>query len=257
MMFMKSELEKKFRKANLPVQVFGDVRHTGFPVSNDDIFQMTIREVDGEEMFILYTGKGNEVDILDVDDKERQLILKLREPEREFSRKEWKKGKYHEVIDTTPSETRKYLIGHDEISLFMCELPSLESNTVKEAHEELKPRRVKRLKKVNIKRQGEWFFVPLTKSEKAILRRGMITRDKEIEGSGGKPHVASEIIKIRNVSAGYTTTYESLSHQFVRGMITHPDHFPLELKKWHRVYRNMERQRRGSNGIRIMHGWID
>lgn len=255
---MKAELESKFKQATLPVQVFDNVKDAGFSVLNENIFQMSIRKVNDVETFILYTGKGNDVSIINVNKEERQVILELTEPEREFTRKVWgKKGKYVDVIDTTPSETRKYLIGHDEVSLFMCELPSLDSNTVKEAHEELKPRRVKRLKRVNTKRQGEWFFVPITKSEKLILNRGRIQFDKEIEGSGGKPHVASQIVKIKNVSVGHRSTFERLSHQFVRGMITHPDHFPLELKKWHRVYRNMEVQRRIRGGNLIIHGWID
>ncbi|MFW9875898.1 MAG: hypothetical protein ACFFG0_22580 [Candidatus Thorarchaeota archaeon] len=258
---MNLELEKKFSQANLPVQIFDNPKdagfNRGFGSNNTDIFQMSIREIDGIEYFILCTGKSNEVNIIDVNKEERQVILELLEPEREFTRYEWIKGKRHEIIDTTPPELRKYLIGHDEISLFMCELPSTESNTVKEAHEELKPRRVKKLKRANIKRQGEWFFVPISKSEKAILHRGMIIYNKQIEGSAGKPHMASEIVYIRNRSEARLSTIERLSHQFVRGSITHPDHFPLELRKWHRVYRNLEVQRRGSNGISIIHGWID
>ncbi|MFX0033072.1 MAG: hypothetical protein ACFE9P_10435, partial [Candidatus Hermodarchaeota archaeon] len=168
------DLKKWFKKARL----FLKLEREPF-VSNQDIFQMAIAvrgKKNRRQYFRIYPGdEDNDVRVIDVDAERQQLILLVSEPSREFQTFEFNEetGFYDkEVTRRTSSLTRKYLVGMDETHLFISELPQEGAiNKVKEAHKVLKPEYIIMSEKDNqrIRRQGEWFFVPVTEKELKLI----------------------------------------------------------------------------------------
>jgi hypothetical protein len=95
------------------------------------------------------------------------------------------------------------------------------------------------------KRQGEWFFVPITGAEDRLIEENSsdIQHVKAIPSDSRNQHVAEEIITIEKET-------------FVRGKITHVDHQTLVLKNWCRVERNTEHRSGPVNGFSRI-GWFD
>nr|MDO8084385.1 hypothetical protein [Candidatus Sigynarchaeum springense]MDO8118360.1 hypothetical protein [Candidatus Sigynarchaeota archaeon] len=192
-----------------------------------------------------------DVHVIDTDKKLRQVVMFVREPERVFSIRVWSREKQRFVTQsrTTPGFTRVLLAGMDQSHLFIAELPrgGKPANTVKDAHRVLKPDLVhQRARETSrIKRQGEWFFIPVTPEEMAKIdeHRQNVVRKAGIGGrAGSHAHVAEELLEIDDMT-------------FVRGSIRHPDHRPMELNGWFRVARNAEGRSSwiGSTGVR----WFD
>jgi hypothetical protein len=234
--------------------------------SNKNVFQMTIRGGQGgtREFFGIYCGNPhNEVRVLDTDSKFKQVLLHIKEPRRVFTVKVQKvvsgRGRHRrfEMVDerreTSPT-LRKYLMGLDETHYFIAQVPLLGPlNTVKEAHEILRPPQVAYRGKLqeSAKRQGEWFFVPATVKENRELRERaktewMIARNARIEEGTGRPHIADEMQHM---------TIKKIRVFFVRGKIKHPDHKTLVLDTWHRVYANRELREISRNAS--VWGWVD
>jgi hypothetical protein len=242
-------LTKYFAKANLPVTVSSHPIRRGLTSGAEQIFQMTIDQ-GRPESFRIYCGRGNDVQVVDVDKNRRQILLQVKENKRTFTELVWDAQLRKRVERTreTPSVLRRYLMGMDETHLFIAELPNGQGkvNTVDDAHAILKPYEVKDRKKkrkgTKVLRQGEWFFVEATPSElEEINKNPLLIESKQsiARGGGGKPHVADYRIQIgENV--------------FVRGKIRHDDHKTRELNGWFRVFRNTER----GASVRVT-GWID
>jgi hypothetical protein len=117
------------------------------------------------------------------------------------------------------------------------------------------------------KRQGEWFFVPVTDVEKlAAIAKLPILHGEELRRGrrAGKPHLTSELVRFggrRVVLVGGreygVAEYEKLvqagtrplgradymtadAEVYVRGRVRHSDHETLVLHGWHRVFVNGE-----------------
>ena len=172
------------------------------------------------------------VSVLDINTTLKQLVLYMREPVRQIrvNRSRWdpilkKTYRWDETFTTPGSST--FLIGEDEDHPFICMLPEL-AWTVEQAHECLKPDEVKKLKKDEYVRQGEWFFVPT----KIKFHHRKATRKTGIIKGRGRPHQVSEYINIWD--------YEN-KQEFIRGNVNHPDHRTLKFSNWARVYGNKEK----------------
>ena len=188
------------------------------------------------EFILLHHGSRVEVSALAVDRHLRQLVLGVNEPETKLVTLEWNEGlrKSIPVQHVVPASSRRFLIGMDERHLFVCPLQQ-KASSVHEAHQKLMPPAVQRALRLGPKRQGEWFFVPVQNSEvleKITAEVALMgaTRRRGIGGEsrGRRAHVADEQLRL-----GEDT--------FVRGRVRHPDHHVLELRGWHRLYRNTER----------------
>ena len=216
------------------------------------------------------SGSEAQVAVLDVQPKDRHLLLLVREN----------------------GEKHKYLCGHDERHWFVAGIPETAPvGTVRQAKEALKPPEVQnaqarqglksrarsRRKNAAYVRQGEWFFLPVprfTVKEKEVLRNEPLTR-----GNGGKPHWAEFCYR-----TGGETVYVCSQHPngvteaqykgilannprakswrwqtmrrnmavYVRGRIRHPDHRTIVLHQWHRVQMNTEGQSRAMRNVAFL-----
>jgi hypothetical protein len=239
------DLKKWFAKAKLLLKL---ERRPPTWVGNSDIFQLSIATKGSKnkrEIFRLFPGdEENEVRVVDVDPEKQQLILLVNEPSREFVTEEWNSTtkRMEKIKHRTPNFTRRYLLGMDEAHLFIAELPQEGAiNKVKEAHEILKPEYViKSEKETNrIKRQGEWFFIPVTTKEQNLIEENENSIKKKQPIGGANPHIADQLIRIDD-------------EIYVKGKIKHVEHRTLKLNGWFRVLRNTEVTSR----TRVF-GWID
>jgi hypothetical protein len=215
--------------------------------SNADIFQMDIRRRQPRdahsEYFLLWPGHTDNLAVVQgLDEDERQLVMMVREPEREF----WvpvRQGKKTVMVRrTTPGNKRHFLAGRDERQLFMCRLPRA-CTTVRQAHDALRAPEVKDSRSAVERsvRQGEWFFLVPGDAEIAHLENSIAghrswVRRKVSIGSiiprAGKPHVADELV-VHIGEAGDSRVY-------VRGAVRHADHKSLWFDHWRQVVRNRE-----------------
>lgn len=143
------------------------------------------------------------------------------------------------VTSKTSGLKEKYLCGMDERHLFIAKIPN-NVTTVVQAHGSLKSdgadllskRKTKSKFKTKVVRQGEWFFLPVSiesirEMETMIKKNQIVIQKKVAIGSGGKPHVADELVR----NGTFT---------FIRGKIRHSDHKTVEFMTWMRVERNKE-----------------
>jgi len=190
---MRKNLVKSFEKAGLRLELLKEPIRTGTGMA--DIVQLDVgRDLRGSgrtEWFRLWPGhKDNVIQVRDADKKNKQLVLLVNEPEREFEdripiRKSWRKGggteptrdqvkaqlrgrerilhrtkKEWVIIRRTDGNTRYFLMGVDERQLFIAQLAE-PCTTVDQAHRSL-GRTVLTAdgtrKGSALDRQGEWFF---------------------------------------------------------------------------------------------------
>jgi len=269
-----AHLVERFAEAGLELQLADS------PIANgrgaEHIFQMDIRRKRARdphsEYFVGWMGKRDNLAVIQgVDRRERQLVLMVHEPKREFlvavprgimretcgdpamvatragvSVKDIRvRGDQAWVVRATPARKRHFLAGCDERQLFMCRLPRA-CTTVRQAHEALRVPMANHERSAidRAVRQGEWFFVVLSDRELADLagvtvQSAMVRRKVSIGRfipRAGKPHVADELIAIAPPSAegrDEPTVY-------VRGSVRHVDHRTIHFAQWRRVFRNRE-----------------
>lgn len=251
------DLELWFSKAGLPLKVEKKpLSSISFSVNNQDVFQMSI-DTKGKkrkkEYFRIFPGhSNNDVRVIDTDSGKQQVILLVKEPEREYTVRNWDRTKRDWVYEKqkTPGFLRKYLMGMDECHLFIAELPrNLDPiNKIKDAHKALKPNDVIEKEKdtSRIKRQGEWFFIPATKDELKDINENLnlIERKRplgENEWRSRNSHIADLLLTIR---AG----------QFVKGKISHIEHKTLKLHGWFKVVKNNEARTSFISGRAVFNG---
>jgi hypothetical protein len=125
------------------------------------------------------------------------------------------------------------LVGVDETAHFICALPK-KVKSVKAAHEALRPKGVPR----NALRQGEWFFVPVTKKERKAIEEHIL-KDPYRVGRGSlesfSSHEASAIVfldrnKKNEVRYVNISVYDARPNR----------HKAILLNDWHKIVRNNE-----------------
>ena len=228
------------------------------------------------EFFDIQAADDADVEVLDVQPRDRHLLLMVRRPNQRPG---------------LPDIKDKLLCGHDERHWFVAGVPEKAPvSSVVTAKEALKPdlvrsreqgKRGKRSKRLRRKtdvfiRQGEWFFIPapdVRVNEKLILPHEPIRR------GGGKPHMCEQLYR-----DGGTTVYVCSRHPngltgdeyrkllkanpaaakwgwrtmarnpvvYVRGKVTHPDHATIRLDGWHRVEMNTENRSRAMASVAFL-----
>lgn len=223
-------------------------------------FALDVRRDREGEYFLVSKLAGVSVEVLEVQPRDRHLVLLARVPE--------SSGR------VTKS---RFLLGHDERHWFVAAIPEQSPvSTVAAAKQALKPEKVvleeqsvrrklrhRRINKVRV-RQGEWFFVPAQRGQVDPVR---IFKNEPLRRGGGKPHVCQELYRDggvlvyvnRQYPNGLTQAeFSALSdkartqpgwsrmvrdaHVFVRGTVRHPDHKTIFLGGWHEVFMNTETQ---------------
>ena len=258
-------LAKKFTRMGARVKVTEATRRRG---TTRRLVALDVQNDRSGEYFEIFQPPGSdaEVQVLDVQPKDRHLLLMVREGE----------------------EKQKFLCGHDERHWFVAAIPeSAPVGTVGQAKEALKPldvRRAQARKKVRGKarhrrknaayvRQGEWFFVPVPGM---ALDESLVLHNEPLVRGGGKPHIAEFCYR-----TGGETVYVCTRHPngvtaaeygrilsanpsaekwgwsvmrrnpgvYVRGRIRHADHRTITLHGWHRVLMNTETQSRAMRNV--------
>jgi hypothetical protein len=268
---MITALKERFEAAGLPLRIAPPPLVRGARARGDpDAMVMDIRPRPGAtpsgEVVLLWPGEAR-LEVPAIDRRLRQLVLHVEEEERTIHLS----GRPSRWGDLrVPARGRSLLVGMDECRLFMARLPR-RGSSVTDAHEALATRDVRALRHggATVARQGEYFLIPATHAEiQAIaesLRLGDIPRPGPLAPQrGGKrvtrrgrPHRATETLWV--ASPRGQSTPGVVSHQFVRGVVSHPDHHPLRLRQWARPEVNMEVQtffNRARHGVRDV-PWVD
>lgn len=164
-----------------------------------------------------------------------------------------------DVTAKIPASEQFFLIGYDEISQFICQLPE-QALSVSQAHDILRPEGVPK----NAKRQGEFFFVPAepeviekirkaeARSQKTGLSDGASWYGLELDSS----HEAQRLLGLSSTgtrlfnpthhwthSRSSNMTVPAASTAYAKGQIRDRrkgHHETVMLDDWHRVIRNRE-----------------
>ena len=220
------------------------------------------------EFFDIQADDDADVEVLDVQPKDRHLLLMVRQP-----------ASRHGLPDTKD----KFLCGHDERHWFVAGVPERAAvSSVITAKEALKPdfvrnlesgtkgkrRKRHRRKTDTFVRQGEWFFVsaPGVEADEAL-----VLRNEPLRRGRGKPHLCDLLYRVGGTTVYVCRQYpnglteqekKNLLNQnptaskwnwqvmqrdptvFVRGSVSHSDHATIHLDGWHRVAMNTENQSR-------------
>lgn len=250
--------------------------------TNRAIFQMDVYRSArfGEYIRIWPGAPNNEIEVIDINRRFRQLVLRVKEARRRFTQevannldisqrdvedrvraeggKILREDRRSWLLELwTPSEERHMLCGKDDLHLFLAQVP--DAFTVTQAHQLLKPWRVHEAEiryPGGVLRQGEWFFLPVAPEEGRELIRYIQGRPKRIKrlqsiGPGGRPHIAEELVRMDGRVRRGRREFRRLA-VYARGSIQHRDHRPLHLKEWRRVIRNLE-----PVPDPLRQGWID
>jgi hypothetical protein len=225
------------------------------------------RDKEGE-IFDIVLPEGTAAEVVNVDPKDRHLLLLLR----------------------SGGIKSKFLCGHDERHWFVAAIPESAPNVtdVRKAKlalqppavrarlskEKVKPKNTLRRRNEAYKRQGEWFFVPIDGEppffdEKLLLRNEPLLRS----GRASKPHMMEFCFR-----SGGTTVIRAGSKVFsegewnrmsreaqrrfpsatrmtrdmevwAKGRISHGDHATIVLDGWHRVEMNEEQRARAMSHV--------
>eukprot|EP00182_Erythrolobus_australicus_P006292 CAMPEP_0185831372 /NCGR_PEP_ID=MMETSP1353-20130828/1452_1 /TAXON_ID=1077150 /ORGANISM="Erythrolobus australicus, Strain CCMP3124" /LENGTH=264 /DNA_ID=CAMNT_0028529425 /DNA_START=86 /DNA_END=880 /DNA_ORIENTATION=- len=254
-------LRDGFDDAQLPVKVCATAQDfSKHLVDSGGAFLMDIdksRKSRGKnernEVFKVFMGhEDNGIELLDTDRALRQAVLRVHEPEHAIRVQQnvWshaeRKFKVVETTHTTIESQRWFLLGMDEMHLFVAQLDR-PASTVAQARANLRPKSLRNRNAATFKRQGEWFLTPVDRSTAARLDALDPRSIKHNVGLGtthsgltGRPHVVSSLAVLDNV-------------EYALGDVCHPDHKTKTLSQWHRVAKNTETAAPSIKGLR----WVD
>lgn len=278
-----SLVDEKFEKMGARIKL-GRMTPNRF---NSNPVDVNIREDKKGQYYTINVADGVDLSILDLDPKDRHLVLMAKIPGEQKHQ---------------PPEKVKFLCGHDEREWFSCQLANRSVTTVSDAKLALQPKEVRKAQKgmkkkerlkrhtSNTHRQGEWFFIPfdLKEPDEELIHH----KEPLMVGNaraGSKPHIAQfayrrggERVNVVNGSRwpvvplsqedqdrlgnGLTDDEKRIfilrypdtkkwawtpmvrdPELFVKGTIRHPDHATLELQDWHQVFMNVEERGRFSS----------
>lgn len=255
-----TQIKTKFERLGARAKIRPLVQNRWQPKSGRVVID--VRHDRHGEFFDIQADQDADVEVLDVQPRDRHLLLMVRRANQ----------RPHQ-----PDIKDKLLCGHDERHWFVAGVPE-QASTVVTAKEALKPELVrdreqgtkgKRSKRLRRKtdvfiRQGEWFFIPAPDVQ---VDQNLILSNEPIRRGGGKPHMCEQLYR-----DGGTTVYVCDQHPngltsaqyrkllkrnpdaakwnwqimsrnpvaFVRGKVTHPDHATVRLDGWHQVVGNTE-----------------
>lgn len=163
----------------------------------------------------------------------------------------------YSVEITAPASSNSFLMGIDETSHFISQLPSHPS-TVRVAHQVLRPTSVPK----NALRQGEWFFIPATPEEVEAIVKAYAEPMYNIRSRGAIRQVSEATLRQMGfhryprsrVNPTFTMLEGGSSHRVAQGIRIGEDRFatglvydtregrhePLTLNGWYKVVRNTE-----------------
>ena len=245
--------------------------------SGPDRFSLDIGRDRRGEHFLLTVPTALEksiwVDLLQLNAKQRHLLMLVKSPADQGG---------------APNKDR-FLCGHDEREWFVAAVPDAVS-TISDAMESLKPEAVQaaqaragldgkqrqRRRNRAFKRQGEWFFIPVTDE---LIHETSVLKNEPISRSGGKPHWVQFLSReggtrvyvcSRHTNGLTEKNYRQLIQRepkakgwgwnvrvanprvFAKGEIRHPDHKTVVLHGWHEVLMNREDKSRAMSNVAFL-----
>jgi hypothetical protein len=265
-----TNLLKKFARIGARVKVAD--RPTRRFRATAGVLSLDIQADRNGEFFEVFSPEGTdrEIAVLDVQPADRHLLLMVREG----------------------GDKQKFLCGHDERHWFVAAVPEAAPvGTVRQAKEALKPAEVHvaqgrqglraeardRRKDAAYRRQGEWFFLPVSGfavDDALVLRNEPLRR-----GNGGKPHWVEFCYRTGgetvHVCSRYPNGVTPSQHEkilannpkakgwgwqvmrrnpgvYVRGSVRHADHKTIVLHGWHQVLMNTEGQSRAMRNVAFL-----
>lgn len=228
------------------------------------------------EFFDLRAVDLDDVAVLDIQPKDRHLLLMVRQPPERPGQ---------------PETKDKFLCGHDERHWFVAGVPENASvSTVITAKEALKPdlvrhiERGKRGKRTKLHRrkteafirQGEWFFIP---SPGIHPKPALVLKNEPLRRGRGKPHMCEFLYRTGGTTVyvcpqfpngltdaerkglfrmnplAKTFRWQVMQREpsvFVLGRVSHADHATITLREWHRVAVNTENQSRAMTFVAFL-----
>jgi hypothetical protein len=248
--------------------------------SNPRPFSIDIGRDEEGEFFSLQVKKEVEMMIMDVQKKDRHLLLLVKDPNGNQG--------FSQASDPRRTATSRFLCGHDERHWFTCAVPG-GASTVVQAKQNLKPtelqnieqkeglkanRAHKRHRKLEsgrkVHRQGEFMFIPEPYFQPPVDSLTVIHRNEPMSRGRGQSHFAEFLYRSggtrvyvssfndKSRTVGLTEkefkalsrhdqhrpgwqTRQSNAQVWVKGKIRHHEHRTLDLGTiWHRVVVNTE-----------------
>lgn len=267
-------LKKKFEKLGARAKIRPLTRNFRRPVAGPLVID--IGQDRRGEFFDIQVDDAVDVEVLDVQPKDRHLLLMVRQSAD-------RRG--------LPDIKDKFLCGHDERHWFVAGVPERAAvSSVVTAKEALKPDVVRNLesgkkgrrkkrhrrKTETFVRQGEWFFIPALG---VVANESMVLHNEPLRRGRGKPHRCQYLYRVGGTTVyvcgqypnGLTgEEYKTLLKQdpssskwnwqtmqrdptvFVRGAVSHTDHATIQLGCWHRVAMNTENQSRAMASVAFL-----
>lgn len=282
-------LQRGFHKANLRLEILDTPPRKG----GENIIQIDIAQSSGnsnrKQWFTVYLGDENaNISVLDTDGKKHQLLLFVHEGGNPYEVHVPTKNPGGFVLDQdqfqgeakivrressnivvevqAPATKRHFLLGQDDRDLFIAQLTRGVSR-LDDAYKSLSSRVEFPGGKAHAPRQGEWFFVEIKREQsqaiddyikkdpRAILHKGVSIASHFRGRSGGKPHVADELIVYRPGAEMLPDTRipRAQSNVYIRGKIKHADHPTRNYRYWRRVVENNE----GATRVGSLTGYVD
>lgn len=229
--------------------------------SND--YAVDIRKDRRGEFFELRVPESSiallDASVLQIDKHDRHLLLFIR---------------------SSKEKAARFLCGHDERERFVAAVPGGASSVV-QAKEALKPSAVRsrqsqlevptrlrnRRKNAAFRRQGEWFFVPVSMWQRDPINEKFVVYNEPLRRGAGKAHIVEQLYRVAGESVYVCSRHpndmtEMSYHRllrghpsaanwgwqvqrrnprvYARGRIRHQDHATITLPDWHRVIMNTE-----------------
>lgn len=181
----------------------------------------------------------NKINILEKGPKEK-IVRKVKKYNSKTQENEWIDETVHFTGASLFSIQNKYFlfdidrreVKHKVFNPFLVELPK-KVTTIKEAYRSLKPEEVWEAESEfkDVKRQGEWFFIPVDYNGPADA-----SRPEEVKWQGP---IRRMILRAGQNRPNYATEGVE-SKMYVKGEITHSgrEHADLLLKTWHKAVPN-------------------
>ena len=307
---MHDSLVRRFADAGLTLvlsksSIIGGLRGGAGSIVQIDI-QRSVNGSRRHEWFRIFPGAdNNRIEVVGTDKRLGQVVLLVHEGAREFTegvslwslkgvdltQPGWKAAvaskvgvRVSDILGTpkaplvrrrTSSEKRHFLMGVDERQLFIAQLRK-GCSTVREAHASLKRTELVLAegKMGEATRQGEFFFVQSSESERARIETGIANNLLVIEHTvpigpflvagalrgaskvrqfRGNPHMADELIIVPGDPVPGSRWAVRSRELFIRGRVRHVDHKTVKFSQWVKVILNNEANAGQALGV----GWVD
>ena len=205
----KNDIQVLSEKLGLPVSI-EKIRDLKPGETRNILVTMGIKIINNKEVFVFNEDIIHLIKIRDINKNHKMGLIEMTQIPHSCT------NKYY------TSDNLPLLIGKDEQNLFITRMEE-PIKTVDEALRLMEPIsvRVARKKGINVKRQGDWFFIPVKK----VDNTSRIFKKLHLVGE----HICDEGIILRQ---------EGWKRYYVRGNVRHPQHSTLYLSNWHRTIQN-------------------